>query len=246
MNRYKLLIEYAGTNLAGWQRQANAISVQQVIEEAIEKFTGSSAVLFAAGRTDAGVHATGQVAHFDLAINLEPYKIMQAINHFTKDYPVAVVDCEQTDSDFHARFSAKARHYLYRIINRNGKIVLDLNRAWWIKPRLNVSAMQEGAEYLIGMHDFTSFRASHCQARSPIKTLSKIEIRAAGPEIHFHLSAPSFLHHMVRNIVGSLVLVGLGKWQPNDIKAALYKKDRAAAGPTAPAHGLYFTGVDYS
>ncbi len=245
LHRYKITIEYLGTNLAGWQRQANALSIQEILEEAIFKFSGEKVTLYAAGRTDAGVHALAQVAHFDLLKFHAPYTVMQAINHFTKHHPVGVVACEQVSEDFHARFSARARHYRYRVINRSGKVVLDLDRAWWIRPTLNVKQMQEGAKYLLGNHDFTSFRATHCQAKSPIKTLSQLDIERVGAEINFYLSAPSFLHHMVRNIVGTLTLVGLGKWQANDVKLALEAKKREAAGITAPAGGLYFTKVDY-
>jgi tRNA pseudouridine38-40 synthase len=243
--RYKLTIEYLGTNISGWQRQKGLISVQQLIEEAICDFSGERATVFAAGRTDAGVHALGQVAHFDLFKYYEPYRIMQAINHFLRPNLVGIISCQNVDDIFHARFSAKARHYLYKIINRNSPIIIDSGRAWRIKAPLDIESMKIGASYLIGTHDFTSFRASCCQAQSPIKTLSQLEIKKSGEAINFYFSAPSFLHHMVRNIVGTLSLVGLGKWQPIDVKLALEAKDRKAAGLTAPPYGLYFVKVDY-
>lgn len=243
--RYKVTVEYLGTGFCGWQRQENALSVQEALEEAIYSFSRERVVLHAAGRTDAGVHALGQVAHFDLPREYPPHAVMNAVNHFVRPGKAAVIDCHVVASDFHARFSAKARHYIYRIINRPGKPVIDEERAWWLREKLNTDAMRQGASYLIGRHDFTSFRASCCQARSPVKTLSSIEIREQGEEILFYLSAPSFLHHMVRNIVGSLVLVGRGRQQPEEMKKALEAKDRKAAGPTAPAHGLYFWRVDY-
>jgi tRNA pseudouridine38-40 synthase len=243
--RYKITIEYTGIGFCGWQRQESSISVQQVIEEAIFKFSSENVTLHAAGRTDAGVHALGQVAHFDLAKEYPARSIISAINHFVRPHKVGILACELMDNDFHARFSAIARHYIYRLLNRPGKAVLDEDRVWWIKDKLDVQAMRQAAAYLEGMHDFSSFRASQCQAKSPTKTLSKIEIVEAGEELHFYLSAPSFLHHMVRNIVGSLVLVGRQKWQPIDIKLALEAKNRKAAGPTAPAEGLYFLKVDY-
>ncbi|WPY01409.1 tRNA pseudouridine synthase A [Candidatus Trichorickettsia mobilis] len=244
--RYKITIEYLGTGLAGWQRQANGLSIQQILEEAIYCLTKTNTIVIAAGRTDAGVHALGQVAHFDLTNYRDPHQIMRSLNHFMRPHSVAIIDCQNVTSDFHARFSAIKRHYIYKIVNRPGQVILDAERAWWIRHKLNISAMQQGVSYLLGQHDFTSFRAKHCQAQSPIKTLSKLDIIKCDQEqINFYLSAPSFLHHMVRNIVGSLVLVGLEKWQPENIKAVLDSKKREAAGSTAPAKGLYFIKVDY-
>ena len=245
LNRYKLTIEYVGTGLAGWQYQNNSTSVQQIITEAIYSFSGEKVILHSAGRTDAGVHAIGQVAHFDSVKYFDPFKIMQAINHFVRPYLIGVTYCEAVSQDFHSRFTAIKRHYLYKIINRSGVVVIDKDRVWWIRQQLDIQAMREGANYLIGKHDFTSFRAKHCQAQSPIRTLDSIEIIKENFEVKVYVSAPSFLHHMVRNIVGSLALVGLGKWTPTDIKTALDVKERAAAGPTAPACGLYFLRVDY-
>ncbi len=243
--RFKITVEYFGTGFIGWQRQNNGLSIQQVIEQAIYQFSGQEVTVFASGRTDAGVHAIGQVAHFELTKYYSSFQVIEAINHFLRPYLIAVVSCEEVGEDFHARFSAKARHYLYVIVNRPTKVVIDLGRVWWIKKPLNVKNMREGASYLIGNHDFSSFRTTSCQAKSPIKTLSKIDIIQEKDRINFYLSAPSFLHHMVRNIVGSLVLVGLNKWEPENIKIALDSKKRAAAGITAPAAGLYFLKVDY-
>jgi len=245
MYRYKISIEYLGTNLAGWQRQSGVISVQQILEEAIYKFSGEQVTLFASGRTDAGVHAIAQIAHFDLPKCLEPYKIIRAINHFARPYAVGIWDCELVDNNFHARFSAIARHYVYRILNRPYPSVINHDRVWWVSLPLDVAAMQKSSFYLLGQHDFTSFRASLCQSKSPIKTLTKLNIVKENEEIKLYFSAPSFLHHMVRNIVGSLVLVGKNVWQPEQMKKALEAKDRKAAGPTAPACGLYFMNTDY-
>lgn len=243
--RYKLTIEYVGTGISGWQYQTNALSIQQIIEEAIFKFSKEQVIIYCAGRTDAGVHAIAQVAHLDLEKTFEPRSIMRAINHFVRPHKISIKDCQIVRSDFHARFDAKARHYMYKIINRLANVAIDYERAWWIPQPLDIKNMQEAAQHLIGYHDFTSFRAKYCQARSPLKTLSRIDITYKGEEIYFDLSAPSFLYHMVRNIVGSLVLVGRGKWQPIDIKNVLQSRNRSAAGTTAPAYGLYFTGVEY-
>lgn len=243
--RYKITIEYLGTNFVGWQKQLGEISIQQTLEEAIYQFSGENVVIHGAGRTDSGVHALGQVAHFDLTKYLCPYKVMQAINHFVRPYTIGVIACHLVDKDFHARFSAKKRYYVYRIINRPHLVIIDLNRVWWIKQVLNVDAMNRSALHLVGNHDFSSFRARYCQAKSPIKTLSKLAVTQEEEEIRFYFSAPSFLHNMVRNIVGSLVLVGRNIWQEADIKKALEAKKREAAGVKAPACGLYFLGVDY-
>ncbi|WP_341792296.1 tRNA pseudouridine(38-40) synthase TruA [Rickettsia endosymbiont of Gonocerus acuteangulatus] len=245
MYRYKITIEYLGTNLAGWQRQSGVISVQQILEEAIYKFSGEQVTLFASGRTDAGVHAIGQVAHLDLSKYFEPYKIIRAINYFVRPYKVGIVNCELAPNDFHARFSATARHYIYRILNRPYPSVIDYDRVWWISVPLDVSAMQKSGNYLLGKHNFTSFRASSCQSKSPIKTLTKLDIIKENEEIKLYFSAPSFLHHMVRNIVGSLVLVGKNIWQAEQMQQVLEAKDRKAAGPTSPACGLYFIKADY-
>ncbi len=254
MTRYKLTIEYMGKDYAGWQRQADAPSIQQAIEEAIEKFSGQKVKLQSAGRTDAGVHAKGQVAHVDLGSFSKPmdkYAILKAINAHLRPQPISIINVETVDSNFHARFSAVNKLYQYRIINRSAFPALDQGFAWHIGKALNIEAMRKGAEFLLGKHDFTSFRDSECQARTPIKTLDRLDImvknydECEGCEIIFEVEAKSFLHHQVRNMVGTLSLLGLGKWQPEDIKTALKAKDRTKSGPTAPAHGLYLMRVDY-
>lgn len=219
MPRYKITIEYLGTGLAGWQKQLNYPSIQGLLEAAINKFSNEEVNVHAAGRTDAGVHALGQVAHFDLIKSPALFSLMQGINFFLRPNLVAITSCELVSEDFHARFSAKKRHYLYQISNRPGKVVINHERVWWIDAPLNLSAMKIAAQHLIGHHDFSSFRASSCQSQSPVKTLDKIEIKRAGDEIYFRFSATSFLHHMIRNIVGTLVLVGQSKWQPDDVVA---------------------------
>ncbi len=244
-HRYKIIIEYLGTGLVGWQRQASGVSVQQIIEEAIYKFSQEKVQVFAAGRTDAGVHAIGQVAHFDLSRYYVVDKIIASLNHFMRPYLVGIVDCQEVDSSFHARFSAKSRAYLYKIVNRRSGVIIDAGRAWWIKKPLNVEKMRQATEYFVGYHDFTSFRAKNCQAKSPLRTLSAIDILQEQELISLHFSAPSFLHHMVRNIVGSLVMVGFNKCQPEYIKVILDGKNREMAGATAPAAGLYFLKVEY-
>ena len=245
MPKYKITIEYDGTNIAGWQRQVNGPSIQQFLEEAIEKFSKEQVIVYAAGRTDAGVHATGQVAHFALTNEYPSHIAQRAINHFLRPNKVVIIDCQIADDEFHARFSAKKRNYKYIILNRFSPSVLDKNKAWHIHKKLDLDKMQEAAKFLIGTHDFTSFRALHCQAKSPVKTIDDITIYNEGEKIIFTLRATSFLHHMVRNIVGSLVFVGIGKWQPEDLRIALEAQNRSKAGPTAPACGLYFTKVEY-
>lgn len=245
MPRYKIKIEYDGSNISGWQRQANASSIQQFIEEAIESFSKERVSIYGAGRTDAGVHAYEQVAHFDLTQEFHPHVVRRAINHFLKPNKIIILDCSIADNDFHARFSAKRRHYLYFILNRQSPSVLDHYRSWHIHDSLDIERMQLAANILIGKHDFTSFRATHCQSNSPIKTIDEIKIFKEGDKIIFSLKAMSFLHHMVRNIIGSLALVGKRKWEVEDFRKALEAKSRDAAGPTAPAHGLYFTKIEY-
>lgn len=245
MQRYKIVLEYLGTNYCGWQKQSNGLSLQQVIEEAIFSFSHEKVEVLASGRTDAGVHARGQVAHFDLEKLYEPRRLMHSINHFCRKHTIAVVACEATTQDFHARFSAQKRHYLYRILNRPAVNIIEKDLVSWIRYDLDIDAMKSSAQYLIGKHDFTSFRSKECQAFSPIKTLDKIDITKNGDYIEIRCSALSFLHHMVRNIVGSLIMVGSHKWQPIDMLTVLEAKDRSKAGPTAEACGLYFMKVDY-
>ena len=245
MPRYKLLIEYDGTGFVGWQRQASGPSVQQALEEAILRLCGHEAVVTAAGRTDAGVHASGQVAHFDSDRAFPADTIRDALNFHLKPLPVVVRAAEVTDESFHARFSATGRAYLYRIVNRRAPLALDRDRAWWVPVALDADAMAQAAALLLGRHDFTTFRASECQAQSPVKTLDVLTVSRRDEEIAIVAAARSFLHHQVRNMVGTLKLVGTGKWRPDDVRRALEARDRKAGGPTAPAAGLYLTGARY-
>jgi tRNA pseudouridine38-40 synthase len=245
VTRWKLTIEHDGRPYVGWQRQAHGASVQQEIEEAIAKFSGEAVRLHAAGRTDAGVHALGQVAHFDLERPTEAKVVREALNHYLRPQPIAIVLAEQADPHFHARMSARRRRYRYIVLNREARPALEIGRAWHVPYRLDVAAMGEGASHLIGKHDFTSFRASECQAKSPVKTLDRLDIVNDGAHLIFEVSARSFLHHQVRNMVGTLILVGRGKWLPDQVAQALAARDRTAAGPTAPPDGLYLVGVDY-
>ena len=246
MRRIKLTIEYDGTAYAGWQRQENARTVQEEIEKAILKFSQLSNVgLHVAGRTDAGVHALGQVAHVDLPVRFDPDTIMRATNHHLKEQRITIVMAEEVSMDFHARFSAKKRRYLYRILNRRAQPALDLFRVWHVPVALDLKGMQEAAQFFIGQHDFTSFRTVHCQSKNPIKTLESFEIVPIDSGIECWVEAPSFLHHQVRNMVGTLVEIGKGRWRPLEIKHILEAKNRAAAGPTAPPQGLYFISVVY-
>lgn len=245
--RYKLTIEYDGTNLLGWQRQLDGPSVQQYLEEILDRLNGSHSEIVSAGRTDAGVHALGQVAHIDLSRQMELWKIREAFNGnlLAQNAPVSVLEVEAVSDDFNARFSARKRCYRYRLLNRRAPSALNRSRVWWVPVPLNIEAMRRGASFLIGHHDFSSFRAAACQAKSPVKTLDKIDIFQDGDEIIFEVEARSFLHHQVRNIVGTLEMVGDGRLQPEDVKRILKARDRKAAGPTAPACGLYLTRVLY-
>ncbi len=245
MTRFRLLIEYDGTGYVGWQRQDNGPSIQQAIEEAIFAFSAERPSLAAAGRTDAGVHALGQVAHLDLARETKADTLRDATNFHLRPQPISILAAEPVDSEFHARFSALGRRYLYRIVNRRAPLALERNRAWWIQTELDAAAMHEAARRLIGRHDFTSFRSSICQAASPLKTLDRLEVERQGGEIRIHAAARSFLHHQVRNMVGTLKLVGEGRWSGEDVAAALAQRSRAAAGPTAPAEGLFLAEVRY-
>ncbi len=247
MPRFKLTIEYDGSNYAGWQKQPDQPSVQQALEEAVMQLCGEHCDVVGAGRTDSGVHATGQVAHVDLPKDYEPYKVMQGLNyHMLANAPaVAILDAQAVPDDFHARFSATKRYYRYRITNRRARVAIDLGRAWQVGEPLNLEAMRAGAAHLVGHHDFTSFRDSECQAKSPEKTLESLDISQTGEDVVITTHARSFLHHQVRNMVGTLVLVGKGRWHPDEIKKALEARNRAAAGPTCPPDGLYLTRVDY-
>ncbi|WP_373086859.1 tRNA pseudouridine(38-40) synthase TruA [Sneathiella sp.] len=245
MPAYRITIEYDGRNLVGWQRQKNGPSVQQHIEEAIFDFCGEDVRIQGAGRTDAGVHALGQVANFSLSTPRKTHVVMNAVNQHLKPARVAILDCEEVDTEFNARFSARKRHYLYRIINRAAPLTVDAGLAWLVKRELDSEAMHSAAEVLVGRHDFTSFRAAACQANSPIRTLDKLDVSRYGNEILIRATALSFLHNQVRSMVGSLSLVGTGQWDTDDLRAALAAKDRQRAGPNAPPYGLYLTAVDY-
>lgn len=244
MTRFRVILEYDGTDLIGWQENRQGPSVQSIIKDAIERFCGVRPDVVAAGRTDAGVHAVAMVAHFDLNGDWTGDTVMRALNFYLTGAPVSVLDCQIARDDFNARFSCVARHYKYIVLNRRAPGVLNKNRMWWVPRPLDIPAMRAAAEKLLGQHDFTSFRATQCQAKSPIKTLDKCEILQNGDEIIFEFSARSFLHHQVRNIVGTLVEIGLGK--PYDIDEIFAAKNRSAAGPTAPACGLYFMAADYA
>lgn len=248
MPRYRLDIEYDGTPYAGWQRQAGQHSVQAALEQAILKFSGETISLRGAGRTDSGVHATGQVAHLDLAKDWPDDTVRDAINAHLRlaGESVAVTAAAKIADDFDARFSATKRYYLYRILNRRAQPALEKDRAWWVPARLDAEAMHEAAQQLVGRHDFTTFRSSQCQANSPLRTLDKLEVTRSGDLIEVKTSARSFLHNQVRSMVGTLKRVGEGGWTAADVKAALDARDRAACAGIAPPEGLYLTKVDYS
>ena len=245
MPRYRLTVEYDGTGLVGWQRQPNGLSIQQALETAIERFCGEKATVFGAGRTDAGVHALAQVAHIDLSRAALPAEIRGAVNYHLRPHAISVLEAEPVGADFDARFSAIGRSYLYRILNRRAPPALERGRVWHVAPPLDPAAMREGAGLLVGHHDFSTFRDSLCQAKSPVKTLDALEVSRVGEEIHIAARARSFLHHQVRNMVGTLKLVGLGRWKPDDVARALAARDRRAGGPTAPAEGLVLVAVRY-
>ncbi|MDE5616140.1 MAG: tRNA pseudouridine(38-40) synthase TruA [Alphaproteobacteria bacterium] len=244
MTRYKVALEYDGTGLIGWQENRQGPSVQSIMKDAIEGFCGARPDVVAAGRTDAGVHAVAMTAHFDLDGGADANTVMRAVNFYLTARPVSILSCDVVSDDFHARFDCVARHYKYVVLNRPAAPVLNAGRVWWVPRKLNLDAMRDAADKLLGNHDFTSFRAAQCQAKSPVKTLDVCRITQHGEEIIFEFSARSFLHHMVRNIVGTLVEIGIGK--PYDIDSIFAARNRSAAGPTAPAAGLYFMGADYS
>ena len=245
MPRYRLTIEYDGTPFVGWQVQSKGVSVQGVLEAAILKMTGAAVRIRGAGRTDAGVHALGQVVHFDLEKQWPADKLRDGLNFHLKPEPVSVLESRIVPDTFDARFSATARHYLYRILARRGPPALLRNRVWWVPRLLDAEAMKEAAGVLVGRHDFTTFRAAQCQAASPLRTLDRLDVVRAGDEIHVYASARAFLHNQVRSMVGSLKLVGDAKWTAADLRQALDARDRAACGAVAPASGLYLTAVDY-
>jgi tRNA pseudouridine38-40 synthase len=245
MPRYRLTIEYDGSPFTGWQSQAGRTSVQDVLEHAVATINGAPSTVYGAGRTDAGVHALGQVAHVDLAKTWDPFRLRNALNGNMRGFPVSVLEVEPVPDDFHARFSATRRYYLYRILNRRSPPALDRGKVWWLPADLDAGAMHEAAQHLVGRHDFTTFRAAQCQAGSPIKTLDRIEVARYGELVEIRTDARSFLHSQVRSMVGSLRLVGEGKWAPRDLQRALNAADRAACGPVAPPEGLYLLRVAY-
>ena len=245
MPRYRLTIEYDGAPFAGWQRQANAPSVQGALEAAIEAFAHEAVTVKGAGRTDAGVHASGQVAHVDLARQMRPDKLRDAANAHLRPAPVAVLEAEEVADEFDARFSAIRRHYVYRVIDRRPPLALMAGRAWRVPKRLDAEAMDAAAKRLLGRHDFTTFRSAHCQALSPVKTLDRLDVVREGESVLILTDARSFLHNQVRSIAGSLVEVGLGRWSADDLARALARADRAACGPVAPPDGLTLVKVDY-
>ena len=245
MPRYKLTVEYDGTPFSGWQRQADRPSVQEALERAIQSMSGETVTTQAAGRTDAGVHGLGQVVHVDLSKPWDPFRIREALNYHLRPDPVAIIAAEAVGDDFEARFSATARHYEYRILNRRAPAVIERNHVWHVPMDLDAEAMDYAAGLILGLHDFTTFRSSECQAKSPLRTLDAFAVRREPEHIVITASARSFLHHQVRSMVGSLKLVGEGKWRPADFRAALDARDRRRCGAMAPASGLYLTRVDY-
>lgn len=247
MPRYRLDVEYDGSPYSGWQRQAGQHSVQAAIEQAVVAFCGEQVTIRGAGRTDAGVHALGQVAHADLTKDWPADTVRDALNAHLQmqGETVAVTQASVAPDDFDARFRATARHYVYRIVNRRAPLAIERKKAWWVAKNLDAEAMHEAARLLVGRHDFTTFRSVHCQARSPVKTLTRLVVERDGPVIEISASAPSFLHNQVRSLVGSLKRVGEGAWRPGDVKSALEAKNRAACGPVAPPDGLYLLRVDY-
>jgi tRNA pseudouridine38-40 synthase len=245
VTRWRLTIEYDGGPFMGWQRQDHGPSVQQTLEDALERMTGERAAFTAAGRTDAGVHALAMPAHVDVARELTAHRLREGLNALVRPRPVSVLDVEQVADDWHARFSCLGRRYVYRILNRRAPPALDGGRVWHIAVPLDAEAMGRGAALLVGRHDFTTFRSAQCQSDSPVKTLDRLEVRRVGEEIHVEAAARSFLHHQVRSMVGCLAMVGRGQWSAEDIGKALEARDRTALGLNAPPQGLYFAGATY-
>lgn len=245
MTRFALTLEFDGTPFMGLQRQAHGPSVQQAVEEAVERVTGEPAIMHAAGRTDAGVHALGMRAHVEVAKPIEAFRLMEALNYHLRPDPIAVLDCVAKPDHWHARFSCTGREYLYRIANRRAPLTLDANRAWLIQQPLDADAMHRAAQALVGRHDFTTFRSVHCQARDPVKTLDLLAVERVGEEVHIRAAARSFLHHQVRSMVGCLALVGLGRWREEQVAQALQARERTALGLNAPSMGLYFVRALY-
>ena len=245
MPRFAFTVEFDGRPFMGWQRQAHGPSVQQTIEDAIAAVTGEAAVIHAAGRTDAGVHGLAMRAHADIAKDIAPFRLMEAINARMRPAPVAILACETVADDWHARFSCTGRSYVYRIANRRAPLTFDAGLVWRVVQPLDTDAMQAAAQHLVGSHDFTTFRSAHCQAHSPLKTLDRLDVERQDDRIAIHAAARSFLHHQVRSMVGCLAMVGMGRWTANDLRDALEAKDRAALGLDAPPDGLYFVRATY-
>ena len=245
MTRWKLTVEFDGGPFLGWQRQGDDPTVQLAIERAIGAMTGEQVIVHGAGRTDAGVHALGMAAHVDIARNVTPFRLREGINALVRPDPVSILAVEAVADDWHARFSCTGRRYLYRILTRRPPPAVDRGRVWHVGKEMDEGAMAEAAAHLVGTHDFTTFRSAHCQSASPVKSLDSLSVVRGGEEIHIHAAARSFLHHQVRSITGCLGLVGIGKWSPADMKAALEAKDRTALGLNAPPEGLYFVEASY-
>ncbi len=245
MTRWRLTIEYDGGPFMGWQRQDHGPSVQQTLEEALQRMTGEETQVMAAGRTDAGVHALAMSAHVDVMKSLTPHRLREGLNALVRPQPISVLEVGEVAGDWHARFSCVGRRYLYRILNRRAPPALDAGRVWHIRVQLDVDAMQQGAAHLIGRHDFTTFRSAQCQSDSPVKTLDRLEVSRVDEEIHVNAAARSFLHHQVRSMVGCLAMVGRGQWTAKDMRKALEARDRSALGFNAPPHGLYFVEAVY-
>ena len=245
MTRFRLTVEYDGQPFMGWQRQAHGPSVQQAIEEAVQRITGEAASVHAAGRTDAGVHAEAMAAHVDVARPIPPFRLMEALNAHLRPQPIAILACSIVPDDWHARFSCIGRRYSYRIVNRRAPLALDAGRAWHVAVPLDAGAMHAAAQRLVGRHDFTTFRSAHCQSDSPVKTLDRLTVSLYGDDIEVEAAARSFLHHQVRSMVGCLMLVGRGKWTADDLSAALEARDRNALGLNAPPDGLFFVEALY-
>ena len=245
MTRFALTLEFDGGPFMGLQRQAHGPSVQQAVEEAIGRVTGEKAVLHAAGRTDAGVHALAMPVHVDVEKAIEPFRLMEALNYHLRPDPIAVLACEAKPDDWHARFSCIGRSYIYRIANRRAPLTLERGHAWQVPQPLDAEAMQRAAQALVGRHDFTTFRSVHCQAQSPLKTLDRLDVRREGQAVLIEAEARSFLHHQVRSMVGCLALVGIGRWREGQVAEALAARDRAALGLNAPPDGLYFVAARY-
>ena len=245
MTRWRLTIEFDGSSFMGWQRQDHGPSVQEALEQSLFRMTGELVTLHAAGRTDAGVHALAMTAHVDVAKTLTEHRIREGVNALVRPYPISVTEVSRVADDWHARFSCIGRRYLYRILNRRAPPALDKSRVWHVPVGLDVDAMAQGAQHLVGLHDFTTFRSVACQSKSPVKTLDSLTVERLGEEIHIRAAARSFLHHQVRSMVGCLALVGRGRWTPDDVKLALDAKDRQALGLNAPPDGLYFVEAVY-